>query len=177
MSAVLVALGKGVLWGLCGLGVLLAPLGLPGTVVIFVAAAVYGWALPTGELTLPRVGLLGLLALLAEGWEAVAGYLGARTFGASRSGSLAATLGGFAGAALGTAAFPVVGTVLGALLGAFLAAFLWETALGGLGARAAAGALLGRFAASFGKAGIAAAMGVLVFIWTRGPGGLAASQG
>jgi len=175
VSAVLIALARGVLWGLCGLGVLLAPFGLPGTLVIFVAAAVYGWATATGELSIARVALLALLAAVAEGWEALAGYMGARRFGASRSGSLAAAVGGFIGAAAGTAVLPVAGTILGALLGAFLLAFIWETAIGGRGGRAATGAVLGRIAASFGKAGIAAGMGVLVFIWTRGFGGLASS--
>ena len=109
------------------LGLVVIPLGLPGTFVIFGAALVYGLATRFGgAITWPMLLILLAMAVLAELVEFLLGTFTVLRFGASRWGVLGTLAGGILGAAWGSAALPVFGTLLGAFAGAFLGAFILE---------------------------------------------------
>jgi uncharacterized protein YqgC (DUF456 family) len=129
---------------------------LPGTVIIFVAALLHRIMLG------PEKGLgwlsLIFLALLATGSYAIdflGGWFGARRFGATRWG----TFGALAGALVGIF-FGLPGLLIGPLLGALTGELIGGKRLIDAG-RAGWGALLGNFAAMFGKLLI----GLLMVTW------------
>ena len=96
-------------------------LGLPGNWLMIVTAALVTWWVDP-----PLIGkgvfiAVVLLAGVGEIVEFCAGALGSRLGGGGKWASLAALIGGIAGAILGTVfiPIPVIGTILGAAIGAF----------------------------------------------------------
>jgi hypothetical protein len=130
------------------LGIVVIPLGLPGTFVIFADALIYGLITGfRGPMTWPILLILLGLAAISELAEFLLGTFTTVKFGASRWGVLGTLIGGILGAASGSALFPVVGTVLGVLVGAFVGAFILEMihrSDQSLAARAGTGAFVGR---------------------------------
>ncbi len=148
-----------------GAGVALTALQLPGTWLILAATAGVAWWRWEEQVIGPGVLIaLGVLAVLGEVLEFVAGGVGARQAGGSRRGAIAALVGGMVGAVAGSLLLPipVLGTVLGAGLGAAGATVLVERRIGREWSQArtiAKGAFLGKLW------GTAAKLGVAVVMW------------
>jgi uncharacterized protein YqgC (DUF456 family) len=125
-------------------------IGIPGNFAGVLAALAYllfsdlplGWG---------RVILFLVLALSGEAMDALMGLLGARKYGASKKGMMAAGLGGFAGAILGGMIIPVIGSIIGVFLGIFILTFITEYRLEekevSQAGKAGWGAVLGRLLA------------------------------
>lgn len=155
-------------------GALMALLGLPGTVLIWLTAVVYsaatGWTLP-----LWLLGVLLGMSLFAEISDNVISALGVKRFGGSTRGMVWALVGGISGAlvvglALGPVV-PVVGPVIapiaGGLAGGFTGGYLYERRQGlsvQEARRAGVGAMLGRVAGVMLKSVLAAIMVAVVLI-------------
>ncbi|MCS7220677.1 MAG: DUF456 family protein [Anaerolineae bacterium] len=146
---------------LAGLVGTLVPV-LPGTALIWLGAAVYGWA--TGFAQVNGWLLLGLaaIALITHGLSYLTSALGARGLGASRWGMGGAVIGGLAGLLL-------LGPV-GILVGPFVGAVVGETMAGRRGqeaVRAGMGGVLGALSGTFLNflAGLAMISLVLLQIW------------
>ena len=152
---------------------LLLVLGLPGTWVLLAiafgielvdafllpgdVAVTFGWELLAG---------CGVLALVGEGIEAVAGAAGTKYGGGTRRGMVGAFIGGIVGALFltGLLPIPVLGTLFGAMLGAFLGAFVGEAT--GPEARGRAHNLRAAFGAAVGKlGGTIAKLAIGVVMW------------
>jgi uncharacterized protein YqgC (DUF456 family) len=131
---------------------------LPGTTIILGAAVIHRIALGA-ERSLGVSALLGLLALtlLSYALDAGAAYLGARRFGASRSGILWGIIGGFVGLIFGLPGL-FLGPVLGAVAGELIAGKQLLKA-----GRAGWGAILGLLAGTVAKIFIGLAM-VAIFL-------------
>ena len=143
-------------------GLLMVPLGLPGTWLQVVALGAYawthgwrgGWAFVVAALA---------LAAIAEVVEFAMGGRFARKYGGSRRAGWGAILGGLVGAFVGIPV-PIIGSVIGAFIGAFAGAALLELTKNPemRGAvRVGWGAFLGRLAAPVMKAAVAVMIGVL----------------
>ena len=143
-------------------GLLMVPLGLPGTWLQVVALGAYawthgwrgGWAFVVAALA---------LAAIAEVVEFAMGGRFARKYGGSRRAGWGAILGGLVGAFVGIPV-PIIGSVIGAFIGAFAGAALLELTKnpemrGAL--RVGWGAFIGRLAATVMKAAVAVMIGVL----------------
>jgi uncharacterized protein YqgC (DUF456 family) len=148
-------------------GLLLIPLGLPGLWLMVGAALLYSYAKPT--ISVWTIGVLAVLALVAELIEFALSGRYARKYGGSRRAGWGAILGGIVGAFVWTP-LPVIGPMIGAFAGAFVGAWLAEitagTAVRGA-TRVATGALLGRIVAVAMKVGIGLvlAVWVLLAVW------------
>jgi len=105
------------------------PLGIPGTFVIFLASLIYGIITHFAQITQALIWTLLGIALVGELMEYLAGIFGAKKFGASRVGIMGAVAGGILGGIVGTGILPLVGSVIGLLIGAFSGAFLMELAI------------------------------------------------
>lgn len=140
-------------------GLLMVPLGLPGTWLQVIAIGAYAYA-THWRLGWWIFGIALVLAAMAEVVEFVMGGRFARKYGGSRRAAWGAIIGGLIGAFVGTPV-PVIGSVIGAFVGAFLGAALLELTSssevrGAL--RVGWGAFLGRLAAAAMKS----AVGVLI---------------
>lgn len=146
-------------------GILVIPFGLPGCWIILADALVFALAAGFQKITWPILGVLLVMALIAEGVELMAGIYGAKRFGASRRAIAGAIAGAILGAILLSPLLFLVGAMLGAFLGSFAGAFLIEF-LGDRNLRHALrsgfGAFLGRMGAILAKTGMATAMAVLI---------------
>jgi hypothetical protein len=149
-------------------GLAITPFGLPGNWVILGCAVAYGFT--TGWAKFDPWGfpvVLGVAALLGEVIEAVSSAVGARKYGSSRGGMIAAIVGSIVGLIIGSGIVPIVGSLVGAFAGAFLGAFLYEyTRLNDprQAFRSGLGALLGRTAAVVAKEAIGLVMvGAIVY--------------
>jgi uncharacterized protein len=148
-------------------GLLLIPLGLPGLWLMVGAALLYSYAKPT--ISIWTIGMLAVLALVAEIIEFALSSRYARKYGGSRRAGWGAILGGITGAFVWTP-LPVIGPMIGAFAGAFAGAWIAEitggTAVRGA-TRVATGALLGRIVAVAMKVGIGLVLAVwiLLAIW------------
>ena len=153
----IVALAALILCCVAGLG--LAVVRLPGTWVILLAGAGYGWWSHWERVSLWTVGVLAGLTLLGEAVELVMSIWAARRAGASRQAVWGGLIGGFAGMFLLSflVPIPVVGTVAGALLGCFAGAATGEWFVC---RRVGQGAKVGVFAAMGFAAGMAAKLAV-----------------
>ena len=155
-------------------GALMALLGLPGTVFIWLSAVVYsaatGWKLPWWLL-----GVLLGMSLLAEISDNVISALGVKKYGGSTKGMAWALAGGIAGAlvlglTLGPVVpviGPVVASIIGGLLGGFAGGYWYERRQGRSeeeARRAGMGAMLGRVAGVMLKSVLAAIMVAVVLI-------------
>jgi uncharacterized protein YqgC (DUF456 family) len=148
------------------LGLVMIPFGLPGTLIIFVAALCYYLLVPGGSIGLATVVVMGALMVLAEGLEWVLTSRFTKRYGGSRRAGWGAIIGGMVGAFLGVPV-PVVGSIVGAFLGAFVGAFVFEWSRAKnteLSARVAWGAFVGRVVAAAMKVGIGLAMAVWIFV-------------
>lgn len=140
----------------------LVVLGLPGTWLMVLSAALFAWAY--WETAIGRWTLLTLvgLAVIGEVLEFVAGVAGSQRAGGTRRGAIGALAGGLIGGVVGTGAIPIplIGSLLGACAGAFAGAMILELS-GGRDAnesfRSGVGAGVGRFFGTLGKfaAGVA----------------------
>jgi hypothetical protein len=140
-------------------GLLMVPLGLPGTWLQVIAIGAYAYT-QHWRLGWWIFGIAVALAATAEVIELIMGGRFARRYGGSRRAGWGAIIGGLIGAFVGIPV-PVIGSVVGAFAGAFVGAALLElTASPELrGAmRVGWGAFLGRLAAAAMKS----AVGVLI---------------
>lgn len=145
-------------------GIVLVPLGLPGTWVIVASAFLYSvffdFSPPQGDLWV--IVVLVVLALLGEVLEFLVGTLGGKKLNVSTGAIIASIVGGLVGAIVGVPVF-LVGSLLGLLLGAFLGALLYEwfiTKDFRLALGSAMAVFFSRMVASFVKTCIAIGMGV-----------------
>ena len=148
------------------LGLVLVPLGLPGTWVIAGAALAFNPLV--GEERVGMVTIVGvfLIAVIAEVVEFMLAGRFAQRYGGSRRAGWGAIIGGIVGAFVGVPV-PIVGPMIGAFVGAFAGAMAAELSLGrsaGASTRVATGALLGRVAAVAVKIGIGMAMGAWLLL-------------
>jgi uncharacterized protein YqgC (DUF456 family) len=141
-------------------GLLLIPVGLPGTWVILLGILGYGWLTDFQTLGLWFLGLIIVLAILGEVFETWVGFRYAQKYGGSSRAGWGALVGGLVGAIVGVP-IPVIGSVIGGFVGAFVGAALFEyTRLrqSGVAAKAGWGAVLGRAAAVAMKMGVGVVM-------------------
>jgi uncharacterized protein len=151
------------------LGLLLVPLGLPGTWVIAGAALAFNPLVGEDRVGMATIVGVFLIAVAAEVVEFMLAGRFAERYGGSKRAGWGAILGGIAGAFVGVPV-PIVGPMIGAFAGSFAGALLAELSLGakgGAATRVATGALLGRVAAVAAKsaAGCVMAAWVLLAAW------------
>jgi len=118
-----------------------------GTLVIFAGALIYAFLTDFQTMTVRVLIILFGISVFGELLEFVSGMFGAKKFGASRTGMVAALVGGIAGGLIGTLFLPVVGSIIGALLGTFTGAVAGEKLAKeetGFPWRAGVGAFIGR---------------------------------
>jgi uncharacterized protein YqgC (DUF456 family) len=140
-------------------GLLMVPLGLPGTWLQVISIGVFSYA-THWRLGWAVFAIALALAAVAEVVEFIMGGRFARKYGGSRRAAWGAILGGLVGAFLGVPV-PVVGSVIGAFVGAFVGAAALEMTAGAearSALRVGWGAFLGRLAAAAMKS----AVGVLI---------------
>lgn len=150
--------------------------GLPGNWLIFGAAALYAWLLPTeGRTAIGSTTLIFLfgMAVIGEVVELLASALGVKRLGGSRRGAVLAILGSLVGATLGGSLGvpvpvlgPVVGVVLGAAIGALggaLVGELWKGRTLDQSVAVGHAAFWGRLFGSVAKIAIGSAMLVIAF--------------
>ncbi len=151
------------------LGLALNAVGLWGSWVILGAVA-GAWMLSGFErFSFLCVVILTLLAVAAEGVEAIAASYGATRFGGSKKAFLTIVLGGILGALAGTPLFPVIGSLAGALAGVFIAAALYEYIVMERPTAASlwtgVGAVFGRLAGALGKLAVAVLMLITAYLF------------
>lgn len=149
---------------ICVAGVLLTGLQLPGTWLIVVSSAGYGWLAGWGRFGVKLVALLLVLAFLGELIEFAMGGIVARRSGGSRRAAWGALIGGFAGMMLLTIPVPLIGTIIGGVLGCFAGAAVAELTLHddvGRSARVGAWSAVGRIVGLVSKIAIAFAMAAI----------------
>lgn len=106
-------------WSLTGCLLIVGTLGavvpfLPGPLLLFVAAVIHTLLRPESGVSWTGFAILGLLVVIAYGFDFISGALGARWFGASRWGMLGVLIGGIVGMFLG-----LIGLLIGPLVGGF----------------------------------------------------------
>jgi len=111
----------------CLAGVLMTMFRLPGTWLIVVIVAVYGWVDGWVRITGTTILLLLGIAVIAEALETAVSVLAVRRVGASRKAAIGGVVGGFVGMLVFSIPIPLIGTVLGALIGCFVGAMIGET--------------------------------------------------
>ena len=165
-------LGLVLLFGACLLSLFSLVVGLPGTVLIVIAATVYAWATEFVAVGWSTILWLAALAVAGEGLELVASGAGAGGAGGrpSRRATIAAIVGAIVGGIAGTPFLFGVGSLLGALAGAFAGAALAVRSEGAtLDESLATGlaAMKGRLLGFVLKAAIAVAMILLLLtaVW------------
>ena len=147
------------------LGLFSTLFGFPGTVVILISTVIYGCV--TGFQTIgPKVLLsLVLLSVAAESLEFYLGMRGAKQFGFTKQGLIAAAIGGILGAILMTPMLKGLGTLIGALLGSFIGILIIEIVRENNlkpSARASLKALLGGMTGMLTKGIVALTMVIIV---------------
>lgn len=154
----------------CGVGTLLAAVGLPGLWLIVLGAIGLEWWKPE-LLGMGVILAVTALALAAEVAELVAGSVGAKKAGGSPRAGVGAIVGGIVGGIVGTVLIPipVIGTILGAALGAAgLAAAMQHSHAENRGLehtfKVGTGAFVGRLAATAIKAAFGVVMSIVVLL-------------
>jgi uncharacterized protein len=133
---------------------------LPGTTIILAAAVIHRIMLgPEKSIGWPTIFVLVLLTLATYALDFLAGYFGAKHFGATKWGTLGALVGALVGLFFGIVGL-FVGPVIGAIAGEFLAGKRLVDA-----GRAGWGSLLGNIGAMVAKLLIALAM-ITIFLVT-----------
>ena len=102
--------------------VLMTIVGLPGNIVIILAAAVYGYYEKFQSIDEKIIGIVSGIFIITEIFEFLAGILGAKKEKASKRALMAAMVGTVLGGIGGTVVLPIIGSIGGALLGAFMGA-------------------------------------------------------
>ncbi|MDZ7632629.1 MAG: DUF456 domain-containing protein [Gemmatimonadaceae bacterium] len=131
-------------------GLVVIPLGLPGIWVMLLAGAAHRVLVSPPTIGWLTLGLLTVIAVVAEWAEFAVSGRYTRKYGGSRRAAWGAIAGGLVGAFVGIPV-PVIGSVIGAFAGAFAGALLGEYSLErnhGKATRAATGALIGRAVAT-----------------------------
>jgi uncharacterized protein YqgC (DUF456 family) len=128
------------------IGLLIIPLGMPGTWVMLLSAVLYFWLAPAAEFGWAVIIGCLCIALVAEVLEFMfaAGYT--KKYGGSNRAAWGAIIGGLIGVFVGVP-IPVLGSIIGGFVGAFAGAMIAEFSRGtsAEGAtRAATGATIGR---------------------------------
>ena len=151
-------------------GLLLVPLGLPGTWIIVLTAVSYGaltdFQTRTSDLWV--VGTVMALAVVGEILEFGIGIVASKKLKVSNGAIVASVIGGLVGGMVGTPVF-LIGPLIGLLVGVFLGAFLFELFVQKkiLSAfKAALGAFFSRITALFVKTMIALAMVIYLLMKT-----------
>jgi len=133
---------------------------LPGTTIILAAAVIHRIMLgPEKSIGWRTIIVLGLLALVTYAIDVLAGYFGAKYFGATKWG----TIGAIAGALIGVF-FGIVGLFVGPVVGAIAGEFVAGKRMIEAG-RAGWGSLLGNLGGMLAKLIIALAM-IMIFLVT-----------
>jgi len=137
---------------------------LPGTTVIFAAAVIHRIVLgPEKSVSWWTIAVLALLTLLTYALDVLAGYFGAKYFGATKWGTLGAIAGAIVGVFFGIIGL-FVGPVIGAIAGEFIAGKKMIEA-----ERAGWGSLLGNIGGMIAKLVIALAMIVIFLVNVPSP--------
>lgn len=151
-------------------------LSMPGNWVMVGAVAFFAWLAPSDgpDISWQIVGVLVVLAILAELLELAASALGAKRAGGSRRGAVLAIFGSMVGAIIGAMVgvpIPVIGSLVAAIVfagaGALVGAMLGETWKGRTLAeswKVGQSAFWGRLLGALAKTGIATAMFVIAVI-------------
>ncbi len=146
-------------------GLILTVITLPGTWLIFACALLTKLFWIPDFMPWPVIIVMGVLALLGEVIEGLAGAFGAAKTGATKAGAIGAIVGSLVGALVGSPFFFPLGTIAGACLGAATGTLLVEVGYARRtfkqGAWAGTGAAAGRFVAILVKGSIAGLMGLL----------------
>lgn len=151
----------------CVAGILLVPLGMPGTFVILAGAVVYNLICGAMVFSLAVLALLLGLAIVGEVLEYVLGMRMATKRGASRYAAFGGIAGGIVGAFAGVPVF-LIGPVIGLFAGVFIGAFLVELAVkkdAAASLRSATGAFYGRMGAVLVKTLVGCAM--VIVLWMQ----------
>ena len=146
------------------LGLIMIPFGMPGTLIMFVAALCYYLLVPGGGIGLITVIGVGVLVAIAEGLEWILATRFTKKYGGSRRAGWGAIIGGMIGAFVSIPTLPIVGPIIGGFLGAFIGAFVFEWTRGtgsGTATRVAWGAFIGRVTAAAMKV----AIGFVIAAW------------
>lgn len=106
-------------------GLVIIPLGLPGTFVQVGAALVLTLVTGGARLGWMWVGLFLVFALVGEAIEFLAGRWGARKFGGSRRAGWGALIGGLVGALAGMPV-PLIGSIIASFVGTFAGAWIGQ---------------------------------------------------
>jgi uncharacterized protein len=149
------------------LGLVLIPLGLGGTFVIFGVALATALITHFGRVEWQTLAVLGILAVIGEVVESLIGVFVVERYGATRAAMWGTFLGGMVGGAAGTGVLPIVGSLIGAFVGAFLGAVVGELIQRHKiepSMRAGLGALVGRLLAVAVKFEIGVIM-VVILVW------------
>ena len=137
---------------------------LPGTTIILAAAVIHRIMLgPEKSIGWVTILVLVLLTLATYALDFLAGYFGAKHFGATKWGTFGAILGALVGLSFGILGL-FVGPVIGAIAGEFLAGKRLVDA-----GRAGWGSLLGNIGAMVAKLIIALAMIAIFLVSVRAP--------
>ncbi|MEE2858054.1 MAG: DUF456 domain-containing protein [Planctomycetota bacterium] len=113
------------------IGLVVVSIGLPGQFlpgVVALAIWLLGWRGESEEMQDLglEVGILLGAAVTAEVIEFLSGWIGGKTVGASRQGSIGAVIGGLVGGISGNLIVPLLGGLIGVLVGTFVGAYLGE---------------------------------------------------
>ncbi len=111
---------------LCGVGVLITAVRMPGTWLIVLGAVGFGWWTKWTDLSVTMVAIVVSIAIVAEVLELLMSVFTAKKVGASRKAAWGGFIGGLAGMVLLSVPIPVIGIVLGSLFGCFLGAAIGE---------------------------------------------------
>ena len=135
----------------------------PGTTIILAAAVIHRMMLgPEKSVGWRAIAILVLLTLASYALDFVAGYFGAKYFGATRWGTFGAIMGALVGLFFGIIGL-FVGPVVGAIVGEFIAGKRMIDA-----GRAGWGSLLGNLGGMIGKLMIALLM-ITIFLMAAPP--------
>ncbi|MBI4145756.1 DUF456 family protein [Candidatus Woesearchaeota archaeon] len=142
-----------IFWLFAAAGIALSALGIAGTFLILLAAALYDLIMWQMIISWQTLAILAGLALLGELLEWIITYVGMKKNGVSRYGLIGTILGGIIGASL-LSIVPILGTIVGLVAGAALGAWigeLYHTRHAKKAWKAAKAALIGRAIVMFTK--------------------------
>ena len=108
------------------IGIVLTLVGLPGNLLILLAAVSYGWHEDFAHLTYGSLLALGGIWLSGELMDFLAGVMGAKKERASGKATAAAFFGAITGGIIGTGILPIIGTIIGSVVGGFSASYYVE---------------------------------------------------
>jgi uncharacterized protein YqgC (DUF456 family) len=150
-------------------GLLIIPLGLPGTWLQVLALAGYGYVTDFRTVGLFSIVFAVLIAAVAEVVEFSMGARYAQKYGGGPRAAWGAIIGGVVGAIIGVPIF-LIGPVLGAFVGSFVGAALfelshsWRSPEWRAAMKVGWGAFLGRLAATAMKCGIGVAIAAIALL-------------